>query len=262
MESLYYTSFPLLLLARSCRVACTNPALAVNTLPSSLLPADDAARLRALSRYQLLDARREAILDEVVAITARLFRVSNAMLSIVEKNTVLLKAPYNLPVDFERIPREQSMCSATILQHDTAVYENLTHGSAPGVDTSLILQLGLHFYAGHNLRTPEGHHIGALCLFDGPPREFSATERALLSQLAGLVMHLLELRRLLGPHAGITGLFWEVIYQGLSEQLARLSALIDNSVPASGFLPPAVAQEAGRIVAMLDDLVMATMRRK
>ncbi|MDQ2772486.1 MAG: GAF domain-containing protein [Bacteroidota bacterium] len=234
----------------------------MSTLPPSLLPADDAARLRALGRYQLLDARREAILDEVVAIAARLFRVSNAMLSIIEKNTVLLKAPYNLPVDLERIPREQSMCSATILQHDTAVFEDLTLASAPGVDTSLILQLGLHFYAGHNLCTPDGHHIGALCLFDGPPRQFPATERALLGQLAGLVMNLLELRRLLGPHAGLTSLFWEAIYQGMTGQLALLSALIDRSVPASGFLPSAVAQEASRIVATLDGLVTATMRRR
>ena len=234
----------------------------MSELPSSLFPADDAARLRALSRYELLDARREAILDEVVASTARLFRVSSAMLSIVERATVLLKASYNLPIDIERIPREQSMCSATILQNDTAVFEDLTLGGAPGVDTSLMLQLGLRFYAGQNLRTPDGYHIGTLCLFDGPPRQFPATERALLSQLAGLVMHLLELRRLLGPHAGLTSLFWEAIYHSMTEQLAQLAALINSSVPASGFLPVGVAGEAKRIVASLDDLVTATMRRK
>ncbi|WP_125932576.1 hypothetical protein [Hymenobacter glacialis] len=82
--------------------------------PSSLIPADDAARLHALERYQLLDARSEKVLDEIVAATARLFGVSNAMLSIVEKDEVLVKAPYNLPVAIERIPRAQSLCSATI----------------------------------------------------------------------------------------------------------------------------------------------------
>ncbi|WP_460504153.1 GAF domain-containing protein, partial [Hymenobacter agri] len=191
-------------------------------LPPSLLPADDPARLRALSRYQLLDARREAILDEVVTLTARLFRVRNAMLSIVEEATVLLKSPYNLPPDIERVPREHSLCSATILQSDTAVFEDLRRNSAPGVDLSLILQLGLHFYAGHNLRTPDGYNIGTLCLFDGPPREFAPAERLLLGQFAGLVMHLLELRRTLGPHSGLTALLWETIYQGMGELLARL----------------------------------------
>ncbi|WP_345051865.1 GAF domain-containing protein [Hymenobacter glaciei] len=234
----------------------------MNTLPPTLLPADDADRLRALGRYQLLDARREAILDEVVAATAKLFRVRNAMLSIVEGTTVLLKAPYNLPPDFERLPRQQSMCSATIMQNDTAVFEDLLQNSAPGVDISVVLQMGLHFYAGHNLRTADGHNIGTLCLFDGPPRQFPSAERHLLGQLAGLTMRLLELRRTLGPHSGLTALLWETIYRGMGEQLARLAALTERAGAASGCLSPAVAEEAGSLVASLDQLVTATLRRK
>ena len=41
-------------------------------IPNSLIPTNDAARLRALEDYQLLDARSEKILDEVVAVTAHL----------------------------------------------------------------------------------------------------------------------------------------------------------------------------------------------
>ena len=231
-------------------------------LPPSLLPADDPARLQALDRYQLLDARREAILDEVIAATARLFRVRNAMLTIVEETTVLLKAPYNLPADLERLPRQQSLCSATILHNETAVFEDLEQNSAPGIDISMILQLGLHFYAGHNLRTADGHNIGTLCLFDGPPRQFPSPERHLLGQLAGLAMHLLELRRTLGPHSGFTALLWETIYRGMGEQLAHLAALTEQAGPASGCLSPAVAHEAGLLVAGLDQLVAATLRRR
>ncbi|MGY3088891.1 hypothetical protein ACVWYF_001931 [Hymenobacter sp. UYAg731] len=234
----------------------------MTALPNILLPADDAARLQALSRYQLLDAHREQILDDVVAATAHLFRVSNAMLTMVEGNTVLLKAPYNLPVPLERIPREQSLCSATILQNETAVFEDLKQNSAPGVDISLILQLGLHFYAGHNLRTPEGYNIGTLCLFDGPPRHFPPAERHLLGQLATLVMHLLELRRTMGPHSGLTALLWSTIYRSMSEQLAVLNTLARHGTSAQSPLAPDVAQEAGAIVANLDQLVTATMRHK
>ena len=232
----------------------------MTALPNILLPADDAARLQALDRYQLLDAHREQILDDVVAATAQLFRVSNAMLTMVEGSTVLLKAPYNLSVPLERLPREQSLCSATILQNDTAVFEDLKQNSAPGVDISLILQLGLHFYAGHNLRTPEGYNIGTLCLFDGPPRHFSPPERHLLSQLAALVMHLLELRRIVGPHSGLTAVLWASIYRSMSEQLAILNSLAPPTADAP--LAPALAQEAGRIVANLDQLVASTLRRR
>ncbi|WP_201983584.1 GAF domain-containing protein [Hymenobacter rubidus] len=232
------------------------------SLPS-LIPANDASRLAALNRYQLLDARREKVLDDVVAATARLFRVANAMLSIVEESSVLVKAPFNLPGNTERVPRAQSLCSATILQNDTVVFEDVDQSSAPGVDTSLVKQLGLHFYAGHNLRTPDGHNIGTLCLLDGPPRHFALIERHLLGQLASLVMHLLELRRLLGPHHGITAIFWDAIYRAMSEQLNRLGNLAETTTAAGASpLTPAKAQEAGSIVRRLDDLVTATLRQK
>ncbi|OGX88748.1 hypothetical protein BEN47_08360 [Hymenobacter lapidarius] len=203
----------------------------MSTVPSSLIPADDEARLRALERYQLLDARSEKVLDDVVAAAARLFHVSNAMLSVVEGDTVLLKAPYNLPVDIERIPRGQSLCSATILQDETAVFEDLNQASAPSVDISLLQQLGLGFYAGHNLRTPDGHNIGSLCLYDGPPRQFSPAERGLLGILAGLTMRLLELRRVLGAHAGTTAVLWDFVYRAIGEQLARLLELAERVGP-------------------------------
>jgi GAF domain-containing protein len=229
----------------------------------SLIPTNEAARLQALERYQLLDARNEKVLDEVVAAAARLFRVSNAMLSIVEEDQVLLKAPYNLPAGIERIPRNESLCSATILQEETAVFEDLDNASAPGVDITLIQQLGLHFYAGHNLRTSDGHNIGSLCLLDGPPRQFTAPERTLLATFASLIMRLLELRRVLGAHAGATAMLWDVVYKAIGEQLARLTALAERAMPAGSTAPltPAVAREAGDIVGIIDQFVAATLRR-
>ena len=234
----------------------------MTTIPTSLIPANDAARLHALEGYHLLDARSEKVLDETVAATARLFGVSNAMLSIVEKDEVLVKATYNLPVAIERIPRQQSLCSATILQDETTVFENLNQASAPGVDISLLQQLGLSFYAGHNLRTPDGYNIGSLCIYDGPPRQFSPAERDLLGTLAGLVMRLLERRRTLGAHAESTAMLWEPVYRAVGGQLARLTALAERTAPPGPVqLTAAVAQEAAGIVGIIDQFVAATLKR-
>ncbi|MGY3088892.1 GAF domain-containing protein [Hymenobacter sp. UYAg731] len=229
----------------------------------SLIPANDVARLHALEGYYLLDARSEKVLDDVVAATARLFGVSNAMLSIVEKDEVLVKAPYNLPVAIERIPRNQSLCSATILHDDTAVFEDLNQASAPGVDISLLQQLGLSFYAGHNLRTPEGYNLGSLCVYDGPPRQFAPVERALLATLAGLVMRLLELRRILGAHADRTAVLWNPVYGAIGGQLARLSALAERTTPPGGpaQLTESVVAEVQGIAGIVDQFVTATLKR-
>lgn len=238
-------------------------ALTLTSLPDSLIPADDAARLQALERYQLLDARSEKVLDEVVAATARLFRVSNALLSIVEKEEVLVKAPYNLPVDIERIPRAQSLCSATILKEGTSVFEDLSQNSAPDVDISLVQQLGMNFYAGHGLRTSDGYNIGSLCLYNGAPRLFTPAEGTLLGTLAGLIMHLLELRRILGAHADTTAGLWDAVYGAIGGQLTRLTALVDRTTPAGavGPLSAPVIQEAAAIVAVINQFVAAALRR-
>ncbi|MDO7852825.1 GAF domain-containing protein [Hymenobacter convexus] len=235
----------------------------MNSLLASLIPANEDARLKALDRYQLLDARSEKVLDDVVATTASLFRVSNAMLSIVEKDTVLVKAPYNLPAPIERVPREQSICSAAILQDDTTVFEDVEKTGVPGVDLTLVRQMGLHFYAGHRLRTPDGLNLGTLCLLDGPPRQFTPSERTLLSRLAGMVMRLLELRRTLGAHAGATSSLWEIVYRAISEQLERLAALTQRARPAaSRQLSPAVALEASAIVSIIDQFLASTLQRR
>nr|WP_262895447.1 GAF domain-containing protein [Hymenobacter properus] len=211
----------------------------------------------------MLDARSEKVLDDVVATIASLFRVSNAMLSIVEKDTVLVKSPYNLPAPIERVPRGQSVCSSTILQDDTAVFEDLEKTGVPGVDLTLVRQLGLHFYAGHSLRTPDGHNLGTLCLLDGPPRRFTSAERSLLGLLAAMVMRLLELRRALGPHAGFTSSLWEIVYRAIGEQLKRLTDLAQRTSHATGRqLSPAAAQEAGAIVGIIDQFLASTLQRR
>nr|WP_125932575.1 hypothetical protein [Hymenobacter glacialis] len=127
----------------------------------------------------------------------------------------------------------------------------------------MLQQLGLQFYAGHNLRTSDGHNIGSLCLYDGPPRQFSPVERSLLGTLASLVMRLLELRRVLGAHAGTTAVLWDFVYRAIGKQLARLTALAESAVSNTGpaQLSPATAHEANEIVGVIDQFVAATLQR-
>ena len=226
-------------------------------MSDSLIPADDQARLEALGRYEVLDARSERVLDEVVALTARIFHVSNAMITLIEEHQALVKAPYNLPIPVERVPRANSLCSATILQDDTAVYENLAEAGPPHVDTSLVRQLGLNFYAGHNLRTPDGYNIGSLCLYDPAPRQFSDAERRLLAVLAGIVMRLLDLRLALGATPDTSFVLWEPVYGAIGGQLARLTAL-STQVDAH---PAAFLEDAKAIAGIIDQFIAATLKR-
>ena len=65
----------------------------LSSVPASLIPTNDAARLQALAGYKVLDARSEKILDDVVAATAQLFGVSNAMLSLIKRQRSAGESP-------------------------------------------------------------------------------------------------------------------------------------------------------------------------
>ncbi len=54
---------------------------------------------------------------------------------------------------------------------------------------------GLRFYASMPLITSEGHRIGSLCVFDQQPRALTDQQREVLTQLAVIVMQLLEARK-------------------------------------------------------------------
>jgi len=56
-------------------------------------------------------------------------------------------------------------------------------------------ELGLPFYAGVPLTTPDGRDLGTLCVLDVEPRTLAPAELATLTDLAALVVRELELRR-------------------------------------------------------------------
>lgn len=56
-------------------------------------------------------------------------------------------------------------------------------------------EMGLRFYAGAPLMTHDGHNLGFLCVIDLQPREVTGEQLAVLTDLAGLVMDELEIRR-------------------------------------------------------------------
>jgi GAF domain-containing protein len=167
----------------------------------SLLPANDSARLRALAPYLTLSSAPDAVLDELVRLTAKLFAVPIALVSLVEEGSGWFKANAGLP-GVERVAHHESMCSVAILQEETTIYEDLHRQPCHLTDPSVAAALHLGFYAGHPLLTADGHAIGALCVIDRQPRTLSLPELQRLQALAGLVMKLLDLRAALPQQTG------------------------------------------------------------
>ncbi|CAB3731421.1 putative bifunctional diguanylate cyclase/phosphodiesterase [Achromobacter piechaudii] len=156
----------------------------------------EAARLKALETYHLVDTPPSADFDRLAALAARLFDVPIALVSLVTADRQFFKARVGL--DVCETPREISFC-AHALQHREGIFvipdalkdERFRHNpvvlGAPFV----------RFYAGHPLVAPGGEKLGTICLIDVKPRDdFGPAERHLLSDLAALVMDRMELHRL------------------------------------------------------------------
>jgi signal transduction histidine kinase len=88
--------------------------------------------------------------------------------------------------------RGESLCALAILSPEVLVFENTLE--VPEVAGSAPVKEGVRFYAGAPLTTPDGYHIGTICVADFHVRRFSMHEQQVLQALARVVMEQMELR--------------------------------------------------------------------
>ena len=228
------------------------------SLPTSLIPANDAERLLALAPYRVLGTAPDAVFDEVVRFTAKLFNVPIALVSLVDEGSVWFKANFGLG-GAERVQRNESVCSVAILQEDTTVYENLRQTPCQLTEPGVAEALHMQFYAGHPLRNDAGYQIGALCIIDRQPRQLSAAEQARLQKLATVVMKMLDLRLALQHQPQKSAAVWLLLYDHLDQSLTRLDTLAELSrweespdTPQALLYQRSLQEEAELVTNMLD----------
>ena len=213
---------------------------------NTLFPADDQERLQALGRYQQLSPIGEPFFNELVRLTAKLFAVPIALVSMVDEHTVHFPGNVGLP-DAGRVARNISLCSVAILQEETTVFNDLVEQPCTLTDPFLVRALHLRFYAGHALRTADGYAIGSLCVIDRQARPFSAEERDLLASLAAVVMEVFELRAAMAEDPDMAPALWETIYERIRPSLHRINTLAElNRWEEAPDTPTAVAYRASQ----------------
>lgn len=227
-------------------------------LPDTLIPVDESQRLAALTPYLLLGPAPDAVFDEVVRLTAKLFNVPIALVSLVEEGEVWFKANFGLGAA-ERVARNESMCSVAILQDETTVYEDLAREPCQLTEPGVVEALNLRFYAGHPLRTDTGQAIGSLCIIDRQPRVLTTTEQTRLQALAAMVMKLLDLRLALQQQPERSSETWIQLYYHLDQSLTRLDTLAELArweespdTPAARQYQQSLQEEAELVTHALD----------
>ncbi|MGB3669211.1 MAG: HAMP domain-containing sensor histidine kinase, partial [Phormidesmis sp.] len=121
-----------------------------------------------------------------------------ALVSLVDQNRQYFKSCIGLPAPWatsRQTPRSHSFC-----QHVVSTAEPLVVADArlhPLVKDNLaIAELGVIAYLGIPLTVSEGPVLGALCVIDTQPREWTSRDIETLKELAALVVEQIELRLL------------------------------------------------------------------
>ncbi len=153
---------------------------------------DEANRLRAVRRYEVLDTPPDETFDRITALTARVFRVPIAIISIVDSDRVWLISRYGM--DLRQIPRSEALCASTIMGTAPWIVSDALRNPVTRSHPWVVGSIGLRFYAAAVLTANDGYNLGTLCAIDTRPRRIGASNIAILQDLASLVMHQMELR--------------------------------------------------------------------
>jgi two-component sensor histidine kinase len=156
------------------------------------MPPNEAERMAAVRRYDILDSPPDGAFDRITALAARRLGVPIAIISIVDEDRIWFKSHHGLPV--EQIDREPGLCASAILGDAPYLVEDARSDPRSLANPLVAGDFGLRFYAAVPLRTNDGHNLGTLCVIDKEPRAIEKELIEDLEDLASIVMDQLELR--------------------------------------------------------------------
>jgi PAS domain S-box-containing protein len=145
----------------------------------------DPGRLAALRQTNLLDTPAEEAFDRLVRQAAHMLGVPIALVSLLDEDRQILKASVGLPgpwASARQTPLSYSLCQQLLVTQQPLVIPD-TRRDPLARDDEFLLAHGLAAYLAIPLLV-SGQVLGALCVADRQPRNWSADQVATLTELA------------------------------------------------------------------------------
>jgi PAS domain S-box-containing protein len=156
-------------------------------------PVNEAARLRALYDYQILDTPEEELYDSFARLAAEACGAPCAMISFVDEHRQWFKA--HIGFEGRETTRDVAFLAHVVAGEEMLVVADARRDERFRDNPLVTGPPFVRFYAGAPLRTPAGHTIGSLCVVDREPRDLTEERRGMLASLASALMSALEARR-------------------------------------------------------------------
>lgn len=165
------------------------------------LPMEEARRVRTLNALSILDTPPGDRFDRLTRLARRLFDVPIALVSLVDEDRLMSQVGW----ETGEAPKEWAFCAAAIQGQDLMIVPDTAADERFSEDPLVLGDPRIRFYAGCQLKAPDGSRLGTLCVIDRRPRELPDADAHLLADLAGLVEN--ELRAIqLATMDPLTGL--------------------------------------------------------
>jgi GAF domain-containing protein len=166
---------------------------AVPPVSASTRVGDEAARLAAVRRYEILDAPPDGTFDHIAELAATVCGTPIATVTIVDEERVWFAASRGLP-GVTQVGNEPGLCASAHLA-DGPYVVNDAQVDPRTLDHPLVRgALGLRFYAAAPVITHDGFRLGTVNVIDSMPRQLTDNQTAVLTGLAKLVAKHLEVR--------------------------------------------------------------------
>jgi two-component sensor histidine kinase len=193
-------------------------------ISQAIIPENEADRMAAVRRYEILDTPPDGSFDRVTALAARRFGAPIAIISIVDHDRIWFKSHHG--VDVQQIGRDPGLCASAILSSEAHVLVDASTDVRSLANPLVAGDFGLRFYAGVPLQTADGFNLGTLCVIDKTPRPVDQAQIDDLKDLASLVVDQLELRLAARQAVGKAELMAREIDHRVTNSLQFVSGLL------------------------------------
>ncbi len=165
--------------------------LAVHVAPA----VSDPARLDAVARTGLLDSPPEESFDRLTRLAAKLIGAPATFISLVDEQRDFYKSCFGFaePLATKREIEGRTFCHFAIVSDGPLLIRD-TMADPVFREVPTVKSLGVRAYAGIPLVTDDGQAIGSFCAIDFRPREWTALDVEILTELAASAMREIKLR--------------------------------------------------------------------
>lgn len=155
---------------------------------------DEAARLEALYRLQILDTEEEEVFDRIPRMIRQALDVPMAAIALIDEDRRWFKSVSG--GQRGQISRQDSFCNVTIQNPSPTIVSDTLKDSVFRDNILVRDTPHIRAYLGVPLVTSDGYRVGSVCCVDKEPRNFTKEDIQLIKDMSLIVMEQMEMRTL------------------------------------------------------------------